>query len=120
MITLSRTTAIDHGRREGARSPLLFNIGAASRRMPMITGPRIITQPSNCGGINANSAKYHTRYQSGFGSALRLLGSGGASSFGGPTKYASNAITTTAPVPKTKSRHAPSGQNGWPDRKSVV
>src|SRR5215468_2976374 len=37
MITLSRTTAIDHGRREGARSPLLLSIGAASNRMPMIT-----------------------------------------------------------------------------------
>src|SRR4029450_5382512 len=45
MITLSRTTAIDHGRRDGARSPLLFSIGAASKTMPMITGARIITRP---------------------------------------------------------------------------
>ena len=43
IITLSSTTAIDHGRRDGARSPLLFSIGAASKTMPMITGVRIMT-----------------------------------------------------------------------------
>jgi hypothetical protein len=49
-------------------------------------GPRIITHPSSCGGINANNAKYHSKYQSGRGSALRILGSGGLSSGGGPAK----------------------------------
>jgi hypothetical protein len=34
---------------------------------------------------------------------------GGLSSGGGSAKYASSAITTIRPVPKTKSRHAPSG-----------
>src|SRR4030095_15432939 len=80
MITLNNTTAIDHGRRDGARSPLLLSIGAANRRMPITTGPRIIRCPSSSRGIIASRAKYQSKYQSGRGSARRMLGSGGLSS----------------------------------------
>src|SRR5437879_13443308 len=114
MVTLSSTTAIDHGRRDGARSPRLLSSGTASKRTPIKAGPRIITQPSSCGGINASNAKYQSRYQSGRGSALRMLGSGGLSSGGGPAKYASNTMTTINPGPNTKSSHQTAAQNGTP------
>ena len=41
-----------------------------------------------------------------------MLGSGGLSSLGGPTKYASNAMTTISPVPNNKI--AP--RAFWPER----
>src|ERR1044072_5901663 len=42
MITLNSTTAIDHGRRDGAPSTRLFSIGDASNKMPITASPRII------------------------------------------------------------------------------
>ena len=44
MITLKRTTAIDHGRREAALfSPWLCKNGVAMSSIPITTGARIIT-----------------------------------------------------------------------------
>src|SRR5215469_7103224 len=75
IMMVKSTTAMDQGRREGARSPRLFQKGTLNKNMPTITGARTMTYPSVRGGIKASRAKYHKRYQSGFGSAFRMLGS---------------------------------------------
>src|SRR4026207_732884 len=64
--------------------------------------------------MSASSAKYQRRYQSGFGSAASMLGSGGLSNTGGPTKNAATAIAMIRPVTTITSRQARSGQNGLP------
>src|SRR5256885_16991092 len=64
--------------------------------------------------MRASSAKYQRRYQSGRGSAASMLGSGGLSSAGGPTKNAATAIAMIKRVATITSRQARSGQNGLP------
>src|SRR5512133_4232959 len=64
--------------------------------------------------MSASSAKYQRRYQSGFGSAASMLGSGGLSNAGGPTENAATAIAMIRMVETITSRQARSGQNGLP------
>src|SRR5260370_33139322 len=72
------------------------------------------TYPAILAGMRASSAKYQRRYQSGRGSAASMLGSGGLSNAGGPTKNAASAIAMINSVQIITSRHARSGQNGLP------
>src|SRR5213080_735756 len=64
--------------------------------------------------MSASSPKYQRRYQSGRGSAASMLGSGGLSNGGGPTKNAATAIAMIKRVATITSRQARSGQNGLP------
>ncbi len=114
MMTLSSTTAIDHGRRDGARSPRLLSSGTASEKNANQSGSENHHVVFKLRRDQGQQRKIPKQVPVGRGSALRMLGSGGLSSVGGPAKYASNAITMIRPVPTTKSRHAPSGQNGCP------
>src|SRR5207247_11087785 len=50
----------------------------------------------------------------GVGSAASMLGSGGLSNNGGPTKYAASAVAMIKSVEMITSRQARSGQNGLP------
>src|SRR6266699_459209 len=64
--------------------------------------------------MSESSPKYQRRYQSGLGSAASMLGSGGLSNAGGPTKHAATAIAMINSVEIITSRQARSGQNGLP------
>src|SRR2546423_15617653 len=64
--------------------------------------------------MSESSPKYQRRYQSGLGSAASMLGSGGLSNAGGPTKNAASAIAMIKRVEMITSRQARSGQNGLP------
>src|SRR6266704_1008468 len=60
--------------------------------------------------MSESSPKYQRRYQSGLGSAASMLGSGGLSNAGGPTKNAATAIAMINSVEIITSRQARSGQ----------
>ena len=47
-------------------------------------GARIMMPDSSEWGLMARMAKYHSRYQSGRGEAIRLVGLGGGARWGGP------------------------------------
>src|SRR3954453_14117809 len=65
IATAASTIATAHGRRLGLRSPLLPTIGRMNNSAPNSTGPSTITKGSAAGGINASTAKYQRKYQSG-------------------------------------------------------
>src|SRR5579871_1258157 len=114
---LTPTTAtkpIAHGRRLGLRSPYGATNGNNTNISPSASGKPMMNTFSMTGGINASSAKYHRKYQSGRGSACRLVGSAFAPSAGGPSQIA--RISTTEPTSSAKmtSFHPASGQNGTP------
>src|SRR5258708_2339001 len=69
MTTASTTIAMDHGRRQGLRSPLFDKSGGANSSPPTMSGAARMTNVSSSGGMSARTAKYQSRYQSGFGSA---------------------------------------------------
>src|SRR5580693_616881 len=88
MTTAPTTTAIAHGLRRAARSPLFDKSGGDMRRPPKTSGAKRITAVSSLEGQSESTAKYQSRYQSGRGAAFVMLGSGGAPISGGPTTTA--------------------------------
>src|SRR5665213_695929 len=114
ITTVIKTAATAHGRRRGLRSPRLKTNGSAIKIIPTSSGPKTRKYCSVPCGIKASTAKYQSKYQSGRGLAVVMLGSGGFPNSGAPEKNASAAMTTIITTQKTTSRQAESGQNGFP------
>src|ERR1700733_6437102 len=110
ITTVATAMAPAQGRRQTLRSPLLDRSGKLSKKAPTTSGPTTMTTFSRLGGRSASTAKYQSRYQSGRGDAVMLLGSGGASSGGGPTRAASRRMPKSMAPANTKSRQSASGQ----------
>src|SRR5579872_4913779 len=67
IVTAASEMPTAHGRRRGLRSPRFEMNGTSKSRMPNTSGASTMTQDSSAGGINASTAKYQSRYQSGRG-----------------------------------------------------
>src|SRR5262245_17915323 len=92
------------GRRFGCRSPLLPTNGINTSTSPMIPGMPKIAGVSSDGGNSASNPNSGRKYQSGRGSAVMIVGSGGSPGPFGPITAASATITSTVSAEKIMSR----------------